>query len=64
MTCHDTIVDMDRKECMKKGQHTTAGGKKEKDAVEIGPEIVIYEDTICPHCGTPADRQIVNRMPK
>lgn len=52
---------MDRNECIKSGRHTTKGGTKSTDIVEIGNELVTYEDTDCPHCGTPADRRIINR---
>jgi hypothetical protein len=53
---------MDRNKCIRTGQHTTVGGSKSKDIVEIGDELVTYEDTDCPHCGTPADRKIINRQ--
>jgi hypothetical protein len=51
---------MDRKECMKSGKHNGNGGK-EIDIVQIGNELVTYEDTLCSNCGTPYDRVIKNR---
>lgn len=53
---------MDRKECIKSGRHTKKGGTKSTDIVQIGNELVTYEDIDCPFCGTPADRSIINRQ--
>lgn len=51
---------MDRDKCIKSGNHNGNGGKS-KDIVEIGDELVTYEDTNCSNCGTPYSREIVNR---